>query len=121
MSLISQCSNIVCGLIFQQLKETAERLPEEIMTRFKTVSIAGNTSNILNQLSNESYTANKTTSDTQSTGNTNRTLPNGTKSPSGKAEWVVHDEPGVYITLCSLPDGGTELKRVRFRYLYLPF
>lgn len=97
-----------------QLKETAERLPEEIMTRFKTVSIAGNTSNILNQLSNESYTANKTTSDTQSTGNTNRTLPNGTKSPSGKAEWVVHDEPGVYITLCSLPDGGTELKRVRF-------
>ncbi|KAH7440857.1 hypothetical protein KP509_03G014300 [Ceratopteris richardii] len=29
-------------------------------------------------------------------------------------EWVEQDEPGVYITLVSLPGGGRDLKRVRF-------
>lgn len=29
-------------------------------------------------------------------------------------EWVEQDEPGVYITLTSLPGGGKDLKRVRF-------
>ena len=46
----------------------------------------------------------------------NQTLTNGSKAQTGK-EWVVHDEPGVYITLSSLPSGGNELKRVRFRYV----
>lgn len=31
------------------------------------------------------------------------------------AEWVEQDEPGVYITLTSLPGGVKDLKRVRFR------
>lgn len=31
-------------------------------------------------------------------------------------EWVEQDEPGVYITLTSLPGGVKDLKRVRFRY-----
>ncbi|KAJ4827177.1 hypothetical protein Tsubulata_025271 [Turnera subulata] len=31
-----------------------------------------------------------------------------------EAEWVEQDEPGVYITLTSLPGGGKDLKRVRF-------
>lgn len=31
-------------------------------------------------------------------------------------EWVEQDEPGVYITLTSLPGGIKDLKRVRFRY-----
>ncbi|KAG9142959.1 hypothetical protein Leryth_006229 [Lithospermum erythrorhizon] len=31
-------------------------------------------------------------------------------------EWVEQDEPGVYITLTSLPGGAKDLKRVRFRY-----
>ncbi len=34
-----------------------------------------------------------------------------------ETEWVEQDEPGVYITLTSLPGGGRVLKRVRFRYL----
>ncbi|PQQ19582.1 uncharacterized protein Pyn_07398 [Prunus yedoensis var. nudiflora] len=42
-----------------------------------------------------------------------RILANGTRQ-TGKAERVLQDEPGVYITLCSLPDGGNELRRVRF-------
>lgn len=34
----------------------------------------------------------------------------------GDDEWVEHGEPGVYITLTSLPGGAKDLKRVRFRY-----
>ncbi|KAG6654320.1 hypothetical protein CIPAW_05G137000 [Carya illinoinensis] len=98
-----------------QLKETAERPPEEFMTKFSAGSIAGNTSNVLNQLSNMNHPPNRITSEAGSNENlTNRTLHNGTKPPSGKGEWVVHGDPGVYITLSSLPGGGTELKRVRF-------
>ena len=32
-------------------------------------------------------------------------------------EWVEQDEPGVYITLTSVPGGAKDLKRVRFRYI----
>lgn len=50
---------------------------------------------------------------------THSSLVNGTKSTqTERAEWVVQDEPGVYITLSSLPGGGNDLKRVRFRYLF---
>ncbi|XAR65179.1 hypothetical protein NMG60_11009201 [Bertholletia excelsa] len=41
-------------------------------------------------------------------------LPNGIKDPNKKTEWVVHYEPGVYITLSSLPGDKNELKKVRF-------
>ncbi|KAF5449663.1 hypothetical protein F2P56_030084 [Juglans regia] len=98
-----------------QLKEMAERPPEEFMTKFSAGSIAGNTSNVLNQLSNMNHPPNRITSEAGSNENlTNRTLHNGTKPPSGNGEWVVPGDPGVYITLSSLPGGGTELKRVRF-------
>ncbi|XP_068658422.1 PH, RCC1 and FYVE domains-containing protein 1-like isoform X1 [Aristolochia californica] len=43
---------------------------------------------------------------------------NGTRTPEAEtnheAEWVEQDEPGVYITLTSLPGGVKDLKRVRF-------
>lgn len=46
---------------------------------------------------------------------------NGTKNvdddPNPTTEWVEQDEPGVYITLISLPGGAKDLKRVRFRYV----
>ena len=35
------------------------------------------------------------------------------------SEWVEQDEPGVYITLVSMPGGIKDLKRVRFRYFFL--
>ncbi|KAL7163909.1 hypothetical protein ACSBR2_039929 [Camellia fascicularis] len=41
-------------------------------------------------------------------------LSNGTKAQNEKAEWVVQDEPGVYVTLSSLQGGRNELRRVRF-------
>ena len=37
--------------------------------------------------------------------------------PTNGDEWVEQDEPGVYITLVSLPGGAKDLKRVRFRYV----
>ena len=43
-------------------------------------------------------------------------LTNGAAAQPQTTEWVVQDEPGVYITLSSLPGGCNELKRVRFRY-----
>ncbi|KAK6925547.1 Brevis radix (BRX) domain [Dillenia turbinata] len=43
---------------------------------------------------------------------------NGNRAKEGEAhndnEWVEQDEPGVYITLTSLPGGVKDLKRVRF-------
>lgn len=39
--------------------------------------------------------------------------------PYQGVEWVEQDEPGVYITLVSLPGGVKDLKRVRFRYVYV--
>ncbi|KAF5816384.1 putative regulator of chromosome condensation 1/beta-lactamase-inhibitor protein II [Helianthus annuus] len=39
---------------------------------------------------------------------------NGNRSKDGEDEWVEQDEPGVYITLTSLPGGIIDLKRVRF-------
>lgn len=31
-------------------------------------------------------------------------------------EWMAQVEPGVHITFVSLPNGGNDLKRIRFRY-----
>lgn len=33
-------------------------------------------------------------------------------------EWMAQVEPGVHITFVSLPNGGNDLKRIRFRYAY---
>lgn len=41
--------------------------------------------------------------------------------PRSENEWVEQDEPGVYITLTSLPGGLKDLKRVRFRYVAFSF
>ncbi|EPS59802.1 hypothetical protein M569_15002, partial [Genlisea aurea] len=40
--------------------------------------------------------------------------PHNESSSSSSSEWVEQDEPGVYITLTSLPGGFKDLKRVRF-------
>ncbi|CAM6076815.1 unnamed protein product [Sphagnum tenellum] len=46
-----------------------------------------------------------------------RTVGSSFSSDNGRepeTEWVEQDEPGVYITLTTLPGGGRDLKRVRF-------
>ncbi|CAH8327116.1 unnamed protein product [Eruca vesicaria subsp. sativa] len=45
---------------------------------------------------------------------TSKSFVNGHRRHNEKGERVVQDEPGVYLTLLSLPGGGNELKRVRF-------
>ncbi|KAK7274802.1 hypothetical protein RIF29_15901 [Crotalaria pallida] len=73
------------------------------------------TVNTLNQSSDKSHITNIITPANESNSNTSsRTSPDGAKLQSGKAEWVVQDEPGVCITLSSMPGGGNELKCVRF-------
>ncbi|XP_071733808.1 PH, RCC1 and FYVE domains-containing protein 1-like isoform X2 [Rutidosis leptorrhynchoides] len=47
-------------------------------------------------------------------GHSETTPRNGGRSKDGEDEWVEQDEPGVYITLTSLPGGIIDLKRVRF-------
>lgn len=34
----------------------------------------------------------------------------------GSKEWMAQVEPGVHITFASLPNGGNDLRRIRFRY-----
>ncbi|KAL0926186.1 hypothetical protein M5K25_002395 [Dendrobium thyrsiflorum] len=54
----------------------------------------------------------------RSRGGHSETTKNGSKLTDGdtnqESEWVEQDEPGVYITLTSLPGGVKDLKRVRF-------
>lgn len=51
------------------------------------------------------------------------TIRNGSKTKESDSrndsEWVEQDEPGVYITLTSLSGGVKDLKRVRFRYIFI--
>lgn len=92
-------------------------MPEGHVASYNAGSIA-HAINFANQLSKDSPQTNISAPQMESNGNSmDRILANGTKSQSGKAERVLQDEPGVYITLCSLPGGGNELRRVRFRYL----
>ncbi|KAM7269275.1 hypothetical protein ACFE04_024772 [Oxalis oulophora] len=83
-----------------QLKDLTERLPEK----------QGASS-----YSTDSHGTSIFFPDRQPNGNSGKqTTSHGSKAQSEKPDWVIQDEPGVYITLSSLPDGGIELKRVRF-------
>lgn len=97
-----------------QLKDMAERMPEGQIGSCNSGSMAGHAINFADQLSKESHLTNITTPDLSNGNSMDRILANGSKGQTGKAERVLQDEPGVYITLCSLPDGGNELRRVRF-------
>lgn len=76
------------------------------------------------------HTNGSTTTNNRSTGHNKQghsdvTPRNGTRTKDSETrndtEWVEQDEPGVYITLTSLPGGAKDLKRVRFRYATLMF
>ncbi|KAL5539194.1 hypothetical protein UlMin_045231 [Ulmus minor] len=102
-----------------QLKDMADKLPEGNILCDNMGSTTRNTTGSVNQLPSEPSVASVTEATTPETDprgySTNRSLPNGSRTHSGKAEWVVQDEPGVYLTLSYLQGGGgNELKRVRF-------
>ncbi|PIN13902.1 hypothetical protein CDL12_13473 [Handroanthus impetiginosus] len=69
-------------------------------------------------LSNGSSTANTRSLVHNRQGHTEAMMRNGNRTKESDSrnenEWVEQDEPGVYITLTSLPGGLKDLKRVRF-------
>ncbi len=73
-------------------------------------------------LSNGSSAASIRNSGYNKQGHLEATSRNGSRTKDGEshhdAEWVEQDEPGVYITLTSLPGGVKDLKRVRFRCVF---
>lgn len=81
----------------------------------KSTTTARHASNLLEALCNDSHVLTPNPPESESNGGTEDSiLPNGTKEQTRRAEWVVHDEAGVHITLSALPGGGNELIRVRF-------
>ncbi|KAK1292176.1 Protein Brevis radix-like 1 [Acorus calamus] len=124
-----------------QLKDMAERLPAGAVRNGKLPSLASfNTSPTASDASapvdrsgslipsheadsngiNRSPVSNGITSVSNKNrlGHSDTTIRNGSRTadaePNHEAEWVEQDEPGVYITLTSLPGGTKDLKRVRF-------
>ncbi|KAK3205337.1 hypothetical protein Dsin_019383 [Dipteronia sinensis] len=69
-------------------------------------------------LSNGSSAASNRSLGHNKQGNLEATTRNGSRTKESETrtdnEWVEQDEPGVYITLTSLPGGVKDLKRVRF-------
>ncbi|XP_004491255.1 PH, RCC1 and FYVE domains-containing protein 1-like [Cicer arietinum] len=125
-----------------QLKDMAERLPVGAVKNVKSPSLAsfGSTEvscasiDRLNiqatspeadltesnnpLLSNGSSTVNNRSTGQNKQSQSDSTNRNGSKTKDSESrsetEWVEQDEPGVYITLTSLPGGVIDLKRVRF-------
>ncbi|XP_058743067.1 PH, RCC1 and FYVE domains-containing protein 1-like [Vicia villosa] len=125
-----------------QLKDMAERLPIGAAKSVKSPSIASLGSNELSFASIDQLNIQATSPEADLTGSNNQLLSNGSSTASNRStgqnkqsqpdstnrngsrtkdsesrsetEWVEQDEPGVYITLTSLPGGVIDLKRVRF-------
>ncbi|KAK1294735.1 Ultraviolet-B receptor UVR8 [Acorus calamus] len=125
-----------------QLKDMAERLPVGSVRNGKLPSLASlNTSPAATDVSapdfdrlsslTPSHVANSngingrqvsngvsSVANRNKSGHSDTTIRNGSQmddaEPNYEAEWVEQDEPGVYITLTSLPGGTKDLKRVRF-------
>ncbi|KAJ6811289.1 uncharacterized protein M6B38_155615 [Iris pallida] len=122
----------------EQLKDVAERLPvgaarnsSKLLPSFASFTSTSASSDIsaavMEQMNNliSSHEPDTNGSNGPSSVNHHRTkvghvevARNGSKvietEPNHESEWVEQDEPGVYITLTSLPGGVKELKRVRF-------
>lgn len=94
----------------------AERVPERHSSSKKDLNseMSKDTSNPVD----ESIKTNPSPPKSKSVENSaHPSLPNGSKVQTGTTESVLQYEPGVYVTLSSLPGGGNELRRVRFRYI----
>ena len=109
VSLVSDPFNEVSGALNDQLNGQATGQGQE------------SNGSISQFLSNGSSTTSNRSHNKQ--GNSDVATRNGNRSKEGEScnetEWVEQDEPGVYITLTSLPGGVKDLKRVRFRYAYI--
>ncbi|PSS28730.1 Ultraviolet-B receptor like [Actinidia chinensis var. chinensis] len=111
-----KAAKVVIKSLTAQLKDIAEKVPEGHIASNKFDSVARNALGHANSQSNEHnmmslFSPKKSESSINSS---DTFLSNVAKVQNEKAEWVVQDEPGVYITLSSLPVGCNELRRVRF-------
>ncbi|OWM75950.1 hypothetical protein CDL15_Pgr009595 [Punica granatum] len=103
-----------------QLKEMAEKLPEGQKAIQISASAAKDLPSDFNMLSRDAQSPKAVSPKAvypESDSNlksVNTAVSNGSKQQTDKGEWVVQDEPGVYITLAALPSGGNELRRIRF-------
>ncbi|CAI9096626.1 OLC1v1032817C1 [Oldenlandia corymbosa var. corymbosa] len=114
----SRAAKEVIKSLTAQLKEMAERVPEPESPSTVYHNLNAN----VEQASEESYMPGSgrnvnrlpPVSTGSSASSNNPSLSNGAKDQLQKPERVIQDEPGVYISLCSSPGGGNELRRVRF-------
>ncbi|PON97609.1 Zinc finger, FYVE-type, endofin [Trema orientale] len=127
-----------------QLKDVAERLPVGASRTVKSPSltslgsdlVCSDVSSPVDRLSGQAlsepdsngsngqfHSNGSTTASNRSSGHNKQahsdvTTRNGSRTKDSESrndtEWVEQDEPGVYITLTSLPGGAKDLKRVRF-------
>ncbi|EOA33285.1 hypothetical protein CARUB_v10019712mg [Capsella rubella] len=96
-----------------QLKEMVEKQSQTDGIGTNSKHTYNETSETLTQTSSQTHIRSMVSHDSQNN-LTSRTVANGHRKHNEKPERVVQDEPGVYLTLLSLPGGGNELKRVRF-------
>ncbi|KAI3467365.1 hypothetical protein Pfo_024028 [Paulownia fortunei] len=110
----SKAAKEVIKSLTAQLKEMAERMPEE-QVACSHLDTNEQMTNDTNRPSNGSSVTSITSPKSESSDNsTTPPLSNGTKAQVQKSERIIQDEPGVYITLVSLPNDVNELRRVRF-------
>ncbi|XP_011075486.1 uncharacterized protein LOC105159953 isoform X1 [Sesamum indicum] len=110
----SKAAKEVIKSLTAQLKEMAERVPVEQLAS-SNLDANEQMASEISCPSNRSSVA-SAASPTSDFSDNSSTLPlsNGTTVQGQKLERVIQDEPGVYITLVSLPNGVNELRRVRF-------
>lgn len=110
----SKASEEVIKSLTAQLKEMAKR-EQEISSTSNNASHHGQNPGSPSARSNDSHLTGVISPRSESKiSKTDLVTANRSKAQSEKTEWVVQDEPGVYVTLSSLPTGGNELRRVRF-------
>ncbi|GAB4839983.1 hypothetical protein Ancab_020692 [Ancistrocladus abbreviatus] len=111
----SRAAKEVIKSLTAQLKEMADRGQEGSNGSSKSDTSPGQASSIPSTGIHKNHITSLVSPRSESNIRTvNLVLANGTKGQPEKTEWVVQDEPGVYITLCTSPGGGNVLKRVRF-------
>lgn len=99
-----------------QLKEVVDILPAGQNALSKSSLIAKHTSNLEHLFSSNSMMSPRSEVNCNSD---KLSISHGSKGLTEKSETVIQDEPGVYLTLLALPNGSNELKRVRFRYVFI--
>ncbi|XVE85886.1 hypothetical protein DITRI_Ditri17bG0127600 [Diplodiscus trichospermus] len=113
-------ANEVIRSLTAQLEEAIDILPGGQNALSCSSSIAKRTSRTDHLFSNKSYGTSMISPQSEVNGESDSiTISHGTNGQSDKSETVIQDERGVYLTLSPLPNGSNELKRVRFRYVFI--